>query len=90
MLHFYSKSSKNFQGMKYTFICTLSLDAKSIKFNVWHQQLVSKTILQLEDLIVVMVWLDSLIKRWWGGQTQSRKVTVKVELKKSFLTYILF
>ena len=88
MLHFYSKSSKIFQGMKYTFICTL--DAKSIKFNVWHQQLVSKTILQLEDLIVVMVWLDSLIKRWRGGQTQSRKVKVKVELKKSFLTYILF
>ena len=52
------------------------------------QQLVSKTILQLEDLIVVMVWLDSLIKRWRGGQTQSRMV--KVELKKSFLTYILF
>ena len=43
MLHFYSKSSKIFQGMKYTFICTL--DAKSIKFNVWHQQLMSKTIL---------------------------------------------
>ena len=88
MLHFYYKSSKICQGMKYTFICTL--DAKSIKFNVWHQQLVSKTILQLEDLIVVMVWLDSLIKRWRGGQTQSRKVKVKVELKKSFLTYILF
>ena len=52
------------------------------------QQLVSKTILQLEDLIVVMVWLDSLIKIWRGGQTQSRMV--KVELKKSFLTYILF
>ena len=49
----------------YFYICTL--DAKSIKFNVWHQQLVSKTILQLEDLIMVMVWLDFPIKRWRAG-----------------------
>ena len=67
MLHFYSKSSKIFQGMKYTFICTL--DAKSIKFNVWHQQLVSKTILQL---LIIPLSKDGGVDKLKVGRSRSK------------------